>query len=354
MTIGLLPSGRSWDSCAFVPHEPSSLPRVTLVRTLSARYLSDALLQSAGSISVRNSLLKLRGIPTTTSLRERLLLLDAVVRFAPKLRLHPNDANMPCSVRWYLQHVRMRRHRQWWPDNQILALGDVTIRTLVSQSSGGEESGMGTRRTAFFLEIAGESHANARAGDLATAECYVHLRGAPHDQGIDIQYWFFYAYNSFGPGHEGDWEHVTVRLDSDLAAAKVFFASHASESVWRSVGTYRTDEWGHPVVYVAEGSHACYPVAGQQDRGSWYSAELPPDDFARGGGPSWDTWKALKLVGERSAPVSDQEWLRYTGHWGEIGDVGTSKWFVTSGPYGPAFQAWWDDDDEGNRVPGET
>lgn len=87
---------------------------------------------------------------------------------------------------------------------------------------------------------------------------------------LNLQYWFFYAYNDWGNGyggfndHEGDWEgfHVFFKLDGGRPVeppAFVCFLGHESRLTkpWdhpevEKIGT-------HPVIYVAAGSHASYP-----------------------------------------------------------------------------------------------
>lgn len=87
---------------------------------------------------------------------------------------------------------------------------------------------------------------------------------------LNLQYWFFYAYNDWGNGyggfndHEGDWEgfHVFFKLDGGRPVEPpvyVCFLGHESRLTkpWdhpevEKVGT-------HPVIYVAAGSHASYP-----------------------------------------------------------------------------------------------
>ena len=92
---------------------------------------------------------------------------------------------------------------------------------------------------------------------------------------LDLQYWFFYAYNDWAGGyggfndHEGDWEgfHVFFKLDAGNRPieppAYVCYLGHHSRITkpWdhpdvKKVGT-------HPVIYVAAGSHASYPEAKQ-------------------------------------------------------------------------------------------
>lgn len=92
---------------------------------------------------------------------------------------------------------------------------------------------------------------------------------------MDLQYWFYYAYNDWAGGyggfndHEGDWEgfHVFFKLDAGNRPveppAYVCYLGHHSRitKAWdhpdvEKIGT-------HPVIYVAAGSHASYPQARQ-------------------------------------------------------------------------------------------
>lgn len=308
---------------------------------LSARFLLTKVLQAQSPLLFKEELKKVPQLGQG-SVRRRLELLDAIYRFAPEVRLHPDDIYRPTSVPWYLQNVRMRRHRPFWPDVQVLDPFEVTVQSLISQSSGGQHSGRGDERTKFFLEIA-INISDTRRGLLGVAKCYVHFRPAPDGRGDwDFQYWFFYAYNgdiTTGADfeHEGDFEHVTVRARPDLRTiARVFYHVHNEESVWRDPGEFRLTGDGHLVVYSAKHTHATYWSPGKQARSGL------PDDHTADGGPTWRTWDALQLVGERDRPVRWQEWIKYTGHWGQIG---TSRWISwLSGPYGPAFQRYWDDD----------
>lgn len=96
-------------------------------------------------------------------------------------------------------------------------------------------------------------------------------------------------------------------------------------------------------MYSARHSHATYWRAGEHVRGG--IGGVLPNDHCAEGGPVWETWRSLVQIGSKEAPAPGQEWLKYTGHWVEIGFPVTSEDFVTSGPFGPAFQPWWSDDD---------
>ena len=74
---------------------------------------------------------------------------------------------------------------------------------------------------------------------------------------IVVQYWFFYVFN-FGKynNHEGDWEMITVVLDSSEVPLSVGYSQHNSgqRAGWSMV----EKDGDHPHVYVALGSHANY------------------------------------------------------------------------------------------------
>ena len=57
---------------------------------------------------------------------------------------------------------------------------------------------------------------------------------------------------------EADWEHVTVFLDAG-APLGVAYSQHQGDA-WSGWPAAAADD--HPVVYVARGSHANYPLAG--------------------------------------------------------------------------------------------
>jgi hypothetical protein len=319
------------------------------VKFRSLRFLMSKVLQIGPPFSIRAALFTVPDLPGKRSLRRRLDALHAIYAFAPELRLHPDDKYRPTSVAWYLDRVQMRRHRPHDFDVQILDAGTVNIDSLISQSDAGQHSGRGNSRTNFFLEIVVQTEATRR-GRLDVAECYVHFRPAPGGiAGFDIQYWFFYAYNGditvgADPEHEGDWEHVTVRVnDSLLWIESVFYASHATESSWKSRPFPYTAS-GHPIAYSAYHSHANYWRTGKHSR-SWHHVWVP-DDHTADGGPVWHTWNSLRVIGRHDEPMKRQQWIKYTGHWGQIATPGAPEFL--SGPYGPAFQAWWEDDDKGN------
>ena len=115
-----------------------------------------------------------------------------------------------------------------------------------------------------------------------------------------LQYWLWYFYNDYSLAlnaglHEGDWEMVQLRMHGDEPDVAVY-AQHvnAEKRAWTDV----EQDDGHPVVYVARGSHASYFEAGFHTTEAWYdiadgkrkSPELTLE-ILDGDGPGWARWR---------------------------------------------------------------
>ncbi len=112
----------------------------------------------------------------------------------------------------------------------------------------------------------------------APVPVYAHVIQYRDTLEIDLQYYFFFAYNgpivSWLPAagtHEADWEHVTVRLAPDGHSIRaVYFDAYDWEGKWAlqpatavtAHDGYLLTEGTHPLVFAAKHSHSCYPWAG--------------------------------------------------------------------------------------------
>lgn len=282
----------------------------------------------------------------------------AVTRFAPEVRLHPDDPHRPASVRWYLQRTRLRRWRGLFrPDDDILPVGGVTPDSLAAVTS--EEEGRAHNSDdCLYLNIPRgprereTRHGFRPAAGVIEAPCYVNARAVPDDpESFDIQYWFFYAFNGrdgWHITHEGDWEHVTVRVSnvSEPILLSTYLSAHGLDSGgWAAPAPgpdagagLRVTPSGRPIVYSALGSHASYTNPGEHGRGRIKSSDRTAD-----GGPTWHTADDLVLVelnGQRPAgDADDHRWLDFPGRWGAIRKL---AWpFAASGPPGPSHQPSW-------------
>jgi hypothetical protein len=142
----------------------------------------------------------------------------------------------------------------------------------------------------------------------------------PLEHYFKIYYWFFYGYSdSVGAfNHQGDWEHITVKVN-DRGVEGAFFAAHNERRYVRKKEMHFKN--GAIEVFSAKGSHASFPQEGNFTVCGWPSA-----DETKRGGKTWETSAGLFPLGE--AP-----WKDYAGAWGEIG-----AFDCTTGPLGPLFK----------------
>ena len=185
----------------------------------------------------------------------------------------------------------------------------------------------------------------------------------PNAAGVSaIQYWFFYYYNDWAHEHEGDWESVLVFLRGTNPIA-VAASTHEGGEVRHWMHVEQQD--GHPVLYVAAGSHAFYFQAGafmaeravaglrvtSVDAALFGKEVLDFVDFT----PAAEESVAVSAESVVLIPEPDSEsglwghldhdpactgdcpynfeWLNYEGRWGAVG-MSVAGGF--SGPRGPA------------------
>jgi hypothetical protein len=229
------------------------------------------------------------GLPDT-------LEVELAARYAPAVVLAPGERNRPASIDWLLARVAPK---------------------------GSAAAGAAKGLLAGAFEIGGADfpeEVRAGSGDPHDWVTYVHVYPRI-DEGINLQYWFFYPYND-GPlffDHEGDWEHVTVELAPDQTPRAVYFSQHSNNNpgVYRAWNEVR--KFGdHPIVLSARGTHASYP---DQVSVAWFERVSNCHTLARCGDPIWRTWEAggLTNVGERGAVLGVGETLAYQGRWGGSG-----------------------------------
>ena len=128
-----------------------------------------------------------------------------------------------------------------------------------------------------------------------------------------LQYWLWYFYNDYslalGSGlHEGDWEMVQFRMHDDEPDLAVYAQhTHAEKRPWHEVK--KLD--GHPLVFVARGSHASYFEAGFHTTEAWYDLadgkRKSPDlalEILEGEGPGWARWPGRWATPRRACPAA--------------------------------------------------
>lgn len=220
-----------------------------------------------------------------------------------------------------------------------------------------------------YVYINGDPTATSpiRAGDSTlSAPAYVHLVSTPGDTSlIDIQYWLFYPVrgrstlllSGFGGAlsmdmlpptvggtitggyqgggeHQGDWKHVTARVNATSGELQGVFYSQHGGGIWVTAddefqfngqSILQPDGSGatRVVAYAARNTHSCYPAPGKYIQPGTGGERL---GFGFGlmewvaQGPAWDTAPALQVVaddaGVPSIPITTKQWLTFAGWWG--------------------------------------
>jgi hypothetical protein len=174
--------------------------------------------------------------------------------------------------------------------------------------------------------------------DRLAAPVVTYGRVATDPDGPDevvLQYWFFFRYNDWNDRHEGDWEMIQVHLPAATVDAalgvtptRIAVAQHEGAEVasWDDERVERRDDT-HPVVFVAEGSHASY-LSSEQWFGTSAASGFGCDDTT----PVGRILEPEVIVLDDVAPPS---WSTFQGRWGE------RQRSFNNGPTGPITKTQW-------------
>eukprot|EP00485_Elphidium_margaritaceum_P010274 CAMPEP_0202702146 /NCGR_PEP_ID=MMETSP1385-20130828/15171_1 /ASSEMBLY_ACC=CAM_ASM_000861 /TAXON_ID=933848 /ORGANISM="Elphidium margaritaceum" /LENGTH=726 /DNA_ID=CAMNT_0049359735 /DNA_START=77 /DNA_END=2257 /DNA_ORIENTATION=- len=251
----------------------------------------------------------------------------AIAKYGPMLRLHPEERYLPTCVEYFAEHGLLQ-------NKQTGETKDLNLDEIPTGPDSGAQ---------YQLKL---KDAHSRNGDFNRAVCYVHAQtfGQFH---TDVQFWFFHAYN--GPGtariksllfdttthagnpsmaplgeHEGDWEHVTLRLSNASHQPEQMCYYQHGDAHWIPFAA-APKAGTQPVVYSSKNGHASYWTAGanytEHRKVSIGLAGL--EFFLRNdtadGGQTLDCSKRYQLVdasylGKQAPPRP--RWVDFTGRWG--------------------------------------
>lgn len=224
---------------------------------------------------------------------------DRIIRtYGPLLRLHPNEQYLPLAAEEYIAACTL--------EGNYLVIQNPQIE----------------------------------AGDLNSAVAYV-VANWVCEQYTDLQFWYCYGYNgapavqvhlwaatggdflweqwySFGNlncgQHQGDWEHVTLRIDN---AAKIPVA--VGYSAHGDTNWFTPDTDGQVIAYAAQSMHGTYPVAGDHSElTAWVEKDLEVAHLeievftinsCADGGPTLDATKKFRIVRSNFLTVTVPDWM---------------------------------------------
>jgi hypothetical protein len=241
-------------------------------------------------------------------------------RFAPYFYLHPDEEFYPVSVDYAISRSDLMRN-------------DGSAGGILVSSSPTEAmlSGLTDPSAGYYLDnrrgtIDDDGIIDDFQASKTSLTPTVHARvTSAYGSGYAVQYWMYYPFND-GPlnRHEGDWEMVTVLVDSGEDPVSVGYSQHygGENAEWSAVEV----SGDHPKVYVALGSHANYLRSYEgafglaADKVSASGRVLRSDDYT------------LTMVGE----AGEGSWLDFAGYWGDYGAVDSGV-RGERGPLGPVY-----------------
>jgi hypothetical protein len=173
-------------------------------------------------------------------------------QFAPTLRLAAAEHYRPLAAQDYVAHATLKAGK---PPRGTTLQSHPTLFTLPTSGS----TYLDVRGAEPYLQAAQYRVLEQQLEAAHRPTVYWHLLRQQSTGRIAIEYWFLYLYNDFVDRHEADWEGVTVFV-KDGAAIGVTYSQHQGRT-WTAWPAAAPDD--HPVVYVAAGSHANYPLPGR-------------------------------------------------------------------------------------------
>ncbi len=170
---------------------------------------------------------------------------------------------------------------------------------------------------------------------------YAHVVTDPgHPGELALQYWIFYPYNEFNNLHEGDWELVQLVFDATDAhdalgrePVDVGYSQHegAERAAWHD-DKLEVLAGSHPVVHVADGSHANF-FGEALFLGRTAEQGVGCDDTR---GPTYDvTPMVFTIPSDPAAARAAFPWITFEGRWGELQPA------FYNGPEGPNLKLQW-------------
>lgn len=186
-------------------------------------------------------------------------------RFAPIIQLMRGELFEPVGLPRYVTNTDLVEVLENGQErDERLLNGRPTLASIASEHGCRAHPEAPGFRCHLALKMAGLEMHDGVAGyaDLQTrlrraAKPVVYWNVAQNLAGTFVQYWFMYVLDDWQNWHEGDLEQITIRLSPDAQTpCEAGYSEHdrGRRRYWSAVSARE----GHPVVYVAEGSHANY------------------------------------------------------------------------------------------------
>jgi Vacuolar protein sorting-associated protein 62 len=245
------------------------------------------------------------GAEPTIALTTPPAITSLALRFQPTVKMSMFDRFWPVSVAAVLNEYNSGRHTCLVTPSHACGTTPPTLADLhpddspasylqfpqpldkVEAQFTGFERGLGVSSATLSHwrenPVTLDPYASAQIYFYDAHEASYTYRGIPPGLRLtSLQYWFFYPLNYYptivnplrilsdplhndyvnSDYHEGDWEHITVLIDSGGNPRYLWMARHSTEGIAIPWSQVSLDHDGHPIVYPALGGHPSYPNCG--------------------------------------------------------------------------------------------
>jgi hypothetical protein len=332
--------------------------------------------------------------------------LDVIQKYTPTIYLHSYDKNHPMAVEEFLSQNSMLDS-----SGNVLKSGLIPADlTTYSNSTNYLSFTNNTFPSATNDFESGDPIVAGATSGWGQSNAPIYVKTIDYGTYIDLKFYMFYGINGFQTFqagiivnfktqpylfdwakfalHEGDWEHVTVRISEDTTQLLGVFYSQHGKAQWV---TNPSMDGTHPIVYSAWDSHANFPISDiiiddiiLNSPGviplSWLKVANVTTSSAGGtivpygkpnpfypNGITWTPWANTSQLVLLDGNTEAAQWLAFSGNWGptwttpvqqtpslpsgagtELYDLATAgntlgllgNYVNESGPLGPQAAGW--------------
>ena len=265
---------------------------------------------------------------------------EVIARYCPEIRFHSREKYLPCSPKQYLDNSDL------YDDTSKL----INHIDLLKTNTTGFTSKLKHKQLLYGNDNLTEVPLIVKSKQI--------MNSNDISKGYEINYMLYFPYNAGGVfnigSHEGDWEHITVRLDNRFKLQGVYYGNHRShEGVWVPYSKVPLNANGRIIAYCAKGSHGFWPSPGYHLRifgfGNDYTNDkgihwvpsvvdriinVDPEGIVQRIFPENIDQTNIDLLDpcdESPDVVRDLDsWQLYLGDWGEIHSYRNNAWFTSS------------------------
>jgi len=254
--------------------------------------------------------------------------------YAPILKFNQGERYFPTYIEDMTNNSDIWEYRPFWPDTNLTEEKEIDTPGELKEYLKDHPNSI------VYFDLDDQYWKHWTPTEYVVYGREYHPTDPPYNDRIYLQYWFFYIYNDWWNDHEGDWEMITVELDKDGNPLRVGYSQHHGCEVepwevrmvktWSELIEMRAIEENHPVVYIAEGSHASYPNPGRTwqtihwDEHYGNGEELRPSDYQLSNMEEGEHWEWINIEqlrwGKCDWPLMQEEYPKEK--WNPLGNDG--------------------------------